>query len=98
MNIINMVNIKFYTKKNCEACRIAKKIISNIINDLEFELSLRIIPNTEDHIDDIVNDSIEMFPTTIIYYNNKEISRLTGTYTKNKLMEAMGKKDNILIN
>lgn len=93
-----MIKIKFYTKKNCDACKIAKKILGDVIFNLDKEINYNIIPNNEDHINDMLDDNIEHFPTTIILdKNNKEVSRLTGTFTKFELLNELNKLENYIL-
>jgi thioredoxin 1 len=86
-NLINLTNIFYFTADWCEPCKKIKPIIQEINKDktgLKFHM---IDADIEQEL--VQRFKIQSLPTFIIINQGKEIQRLTGSQTKEKLQEFL---------
>lgn len=85
-----MIRIKCYTRKSCDACKIMIHILTDIIvnNNVDISFGIRHYRGNEEEFQ---NNNIKLFPTTIIFKNDKEIARLEGSYSKEYLIDVINK-------
>jgi thioredoxin 1 len=86
-NILKLVNIFYFTADWCEPCKKIKPIIQEINKDktgLKFHM---IDADIEQEL--VQRFKIQSLPTFIIINQGKEVERLTGSQTKEKLQEFL---------
>jgi len=86
-NILNLVNLFYFTADWCQPCKNIKPIIQEINRDkpgLKFHM---IDADIEQEL--VQRFKIKSLPTFIIINQGKEIQRLTGSQTKEKLQEFL---------
>jgi thioredoxin 1 len=86
-NLINLTNIFYFTADWCEPCKKIKPIIQEINKDktgLKFHM---VDADIEQEL--VQRFKIQSLPTFIIINQGKEIQRLTGSQTKEKLQEFL---------
>jgi len=87
MNIINLPNVFYFTADWCQPCKNIKPIVNEINIDksgLKFHM---IDADIEQEL--VKRFKIKSLPTFIIVNQGKEIQRLTGSQTKEKLQEFL---------
>lgn len=85
-----MIRIDCFVKSECDACKIAVKSITNVINEASCDITLNIRKISE------VATSIKKFPTTIIYketlsHELKELARLEGSFPSEYIEDIIDK-------
>ena len=86
-----MIKIFFYTKTNCEACRIMNNILLSAINNTTAEIRFKKITKEKYDALDIPKREIKVFPTVIIMDDFKEIAALEGTYPEDYIIKIIDK-------
>jgi thioredoxin 1 len=87
MMIENLINVFYFTADWCKPCKNIKPII-NEINREKDKLKFHMIDaDTEKEL--VQRFKIQSIPTFIIINHGKEIKRLTGSQTKEKLQEFL---------
>jgi thioredoxin 1 len=87
MNIINLFNVFYFTADWCQPCKNIKPIVNEINRDrsgLKFQM---IDADIEQEL--VQRFKIQSLPTFIIINQGKEIQRLTGSQTKERLQEFL---------
>ena len=90
-----MIKIVLIIKEDCPACSIVKKVISEAINKINCNLTLKIVTTCNE-------SNIRVFPTTIFYKaksaintvfegNYEEIARLEGSFPIDYLNNVIDK-------
>jgi len=93
-----MIKIVLIIKEDCPACSIVKKVITQVINKIDCEITLKIINSSNVNINSY---KVKVFPTTIFYKNVgsdvnegylfKEIARLEGSFPIDYLNKVIDK-------
>lgn len=92
-----MIKIVLIIKEDCPACSIVKKVITQAINKIDCEITLKIINSSNVNLDCY---NIKVFPTTIFYKNTDsilrqpiytEIARLEGSFPIDYLNKVIDK-------
>lgn len=86
-----MIKILFYTKEDCDACRIMNNILLNSINDVSEEISFKKITKKKYDSYEFPKREIKVFPTVIILDDFKEIAKLEGTYPEDYIIKIIDK-------
>ena len=87
MNIINLFNVFYFTADWCQPCKKIKPIVNEINRD---KIGLKFHMIDADIEQELVQRfKIQSLPTFIIINQGKEIQRLTGSQTKEKLQEFL---------
>lgn len=86
-----MIRITCYTKKNCEACHTMISIIGNAVAEVNDDYNINIVNIANLPPNKLVELNVEVFPTTIIEKDNKEITRLKGTFPENYITDIIYK-------
>jgi len=87
MSITNLTNVFYFTADWCQPCKNIKPIINEINRDkngLKFHMI-----DSDIEIELVKQFGIRSLPTFIIINQGKEIQRLTGSQTKEKLQEFL---------
>lgn len=84
-----MISITCFTRKNCEGCRIVTNIISNSIFEIEDNTTFNIRSSLYCSTEELLNNNINVYPTTIIKKDKIEIHRFEGTFTKKELLDKL---------
>ena len=83
-----MKSVLYFTADWCQPCKKVKPIVE--------ELNREYLPGMFQMVDvDIEKEMAQTFqiravPTFVLFENNKEINRITGTQTKQSLLEFIG--------
>ena len=85
-----MIRVKYYTRKGCDACKIMIHILTDIIVNSNVDISFG-IRHYRGNEEEFQNNNIKLFPTTIIFKDDKEIARLEGSYPKEYLIDVINK-------
>ncbi len=85
-----MIQIKCYTKRSCNACKIMIRILTEVIINSNFNITLG-IRHYKGNENEFQNNNIKQFPTTVIFKNDKEIARLEGSYPKEYINDIIDK-------
>lgn len=85
-----MIHIDCFIKEGCDACKIAVKNITNVINEINCDISLNIKNVTAS------DTSINKFPTIVISkkylsHESKELSRLEGSFPSDYIKTVINK-------
>ena len=93
-----MIKIVLIIKEDCPACSIVKRVITQAINKIDCEITLKIINSSNVNINSY---KVKVFPTTIFYKNVgsgvnesylfKEIARLEGSFPIDYLNKVIDK-------
>ena len=94
-----MVKIVLIIKEDCPACTIVKKVITQAINNIDCDISFRILSNKGFWAETY---NVKVFPTTIFYKtksakdtifegNFEEIARLEGSFPIDYLNKVIDK-------
>ena len=93
-----MIKIVLIIKEDCPACSIVKKVITQVINKIDCEITLKIINSSNVNINSY---KVKVFPTTIFYKNVgtdvsecylfEEITRLEGSFPIDYLNKVIDK-------
>lgn len=86
-----MSKIELITKRNCEACTIMLHNIADVLDEVNTEITIKVVPVSTINIDVLSELNIKAYPTLIIKKDNKEIARLEGTFPKEYLIEVINK-------
>jgi len=87
MNMINLFNVFYFTADWCQPCKKIKPIVNEINRD---KIGLKFHMIDADIEQELVKRfKIQSLPTFIIINQGKEIQRLTGSQTKEKLQEFL---------
>lgn len=86
-----MSKIEFITRRNCEACTIMLHNIADALDELNAEITIKVIPVSTININVLPELNIKAYPTLIIKKEGKEIARLEGTFSKEYLIEVINK-------
>ena len=86
-----MIKITCYTKKNCEACHTMISIIGNAVAEVNDDCNINIVNVANLPPNKLMELNAEVFPTTIIEKDNKEITRLKGTFHENYIIDIIYK-------
>lgn len=86
-----MSKIELITKRNCEACTIMLHNIADILDEMNTELSVKVIPISTININILSELNIKAYPTLLIKKDGKEVARLEGTFPKEYLIEVINK-------
>ena len=68
-----MIRITCYTKKNCEVCHTMISIIGNAVAEVNDDCNINIVNIANLPPNKLVELNVEVFPTTIIEKDNKEL-------------------------
>ena len=90
-----MIKIVLIVKEDCPACTIVKRVISEAINKINCNLTLKIVTTYNEN-------NVKVFPTTIFYKaksaintvfegNYEEIARLEGSFPIDYLNNVIDK-------
>lgn len=89
-----MIKIVFYTKDDCEACRIMNDILLEAVLDVKVDIDIKKINKKKmDSASYLVRD-VKVYPTIVILDNFKEIATLEGTYPKEYIKNILNKLKN----
>lgn len=88
-----MIRIDCFTRNGCDACKIAIKNITEVINEANCDITLNI---RNASLDDILRKEINKFPTIVIIkvdndYNRKELARLEGSFPSDYIKDIINK-------
>ena len=93
-----MIKIVLIIKEDCPACSIVKRVITQAINKIDCEITLKIINSSNVNVNSY---KVKVFPTTIFYKNVgpdvsegylfKEIARLEGSFPIDYLNKVIDK-------
>lgn len=85
-----MIRIDCFIKDGCDACKIAIKNITEVINEVNCDITLN-IRNT--NLNDILRKEINKFPTIVIINinNRKELARLEGSFPSDYIKDIINK-------
>ena len=93
-----MIKIVLIIKEDCPACSIVKRVITQAINKIDCEITLKIINSSNVNVNSY---KVKVFPTTIFYKNVgsdvnedylfKEIARLEGSFPIDYLNKIIDK-------
>ena len=94
-----MVKIVIVVKPDCPACTIVKKVITEAVNKIDCDITLRVLSNKGFRADSY---NVKVFPTTIFYKaksakgtifegNFEEIARLEGSFPIDYLNKVIDK-------
>lgn len=94
-----MIKIVLIIKENCPACSIVKRVITEAINKIECDITLRVLSNKGFRADSY---NVKVYPTTIFYKaksakgtifegNFEEIARLEGSFPIDYLNKVIDK-------
>lgn len=86
-----MNNIEIIIRRNCEACLIMMHNMADVLDEVNTEISVKVIVVSSVNIDMLSELNIKSYPTLIIKRDNKEIGRLEGTFSKEYLIEVINK-------
>lgn len=75
-----MIKIKCYIRRNCDACKIMLRIITDVITDINIDCAIRVINVENLSIDEKAELNINKFPLTIIEKDDNNKATLKGTY------------------
>ena len=79
-----MIKIIVIIRDDCIACNVVKKVISQAINNIDTEITLKITKDGKQY-------NPKVYPTTIFEKNNKEIARLEGSFPIDYLNKIIDK-------
>ena len=94
-----MIKIVLIIKEDCPACSIVKRVITEAINKIDCDITLRVLSNKGFRSE---NYNIKVFPTTIFYKSKsakgsifegkfEEIARLEGSFPIDYLNKVINK-------
>lgn len=94
-----MIKIVLIIKEDCPACSIVKKVITEAINKIDCDITLRVLSNKRFRADSY---NVKVYPTTIFYKtksakgtifegNFEEIARLEGSFPIDYLNKIIDK-------
>ena len=92
-----MIKIVLIIKEDCPACSIVKRVITEAINKINYEVTFKIVNGSNINLDCY---NIKVFPTTIFYKNEgsiltnviyNEIARLEGSFPIDYLNKIIDK-------
>ena len=79
-----MIKIIVIVRDDCIACNVVKKVISQAINNIDTEITLKITKDGEQY-------NPKVYPTTIFEKNNKKIAKLEGSFPIDYLNKVIDK-------
>ena len=94
-----MIKIVLIIKEDCPACSIVKRVITETINKIDCDITLRVLSNKGFRADSY---NVKVYPTTIFYKsksakgtifegNFEEIARLEGSFPIDYLNKVIDK-------
>lgn len=92
-----MIKIVLIIKENCLACDIVKRVITQAINKIDCDITIKIVNGSNINLDCY---NIKVFPTTIFYRDEgsiltntiyNEIARLEGSFPIDYLDKVIDK-------
>ena len=92
-----MIKIVLIIKEDCPACSIVKRVITEAINKIDCDITLRVLSNKGFRADSY---NVKVYPTTIFYKNEgsiltnviyNEIARLEGSFPIDYLNKVIDK-------
>ena len=92
-----MIKIVLIIKEDCPACSIVKRVITEVINKIDCNVTFKIVNGSNINLDCY---NIKVFPTTIFYKNEgsiltnviyNEIARLEGSFPIDYLNKVIDK-------
>lgn len=86
-----MSKIELITRRNCEACTIMLHNIVEVLDEINTEITIKVVPVSTININVLPELNIKAYPTLIIKKEGKEIARLEGTFSKEYLIEVINK-------
>jgi thioredoxin 1 len=86
MENINMKKIKRFTASWCAPC----KALAMIIDSMEIDVPIEVI-DIDNDMDLAISNNVRSVPTLIMFEDDKEIKRHTGTMTEAQLNEWINK-------
>lgn len=86
-----MIDIEFYTRNDCLACGIMMRNLTIALETTRIKANTIIRYGELNVTKEFVDNKVEMFPTLIIKKDNKELTRLTGTYPIDYLINVLDK-------
>lgn len=86
-----MSKIELITRRNCEACTVMLHNLADVLNEVNAEITIKVVPVSTININILPELNIKAYPTLIIKKEDKEVARLEGTFPKKYLIEVINK-------